>query len=130
MLPIAFLTLFSSPQQRLALLLELLLNGSFIMLYANLAQLLLLMKTPRRAFWATGIITAIIVLPASLTLFFGYFPGYSTLLLFSPFSFIGLKITMYPLIFFSLLIPILISILLNIKIIIQLKSLKQSSFLG
>lgn len=39
---------------------------SLIMIYATLTQLMLLMKTPKRAFWAIGTVTAAIFLPPML----------------------------------------------------------------
>jgi hypothetical protein len=56
------------------------LAGSLAMLYAALAQLVLLMKNQHRVFWATGIVGAAIVLPAIIVAMFSSYANHNSFL--------------------------------------------------
>lgn len=61
-------------------LLSLIFAGSLAIIYAALAQLLLLMKNEQRLFWANGILIAVITLPPFILLMLSYNPETQPLL--------------------------------------------------
>ncbi|MFP4103505.1 ABC transporter permease, partial [Coleofasciculus sp.] len=54
---------------------SLILSLSMILIYSAIAQFILLMKTPKRGIWATGIVVATIVLPPTLLSVLSIYPG-------------------------------------------------------
>lgn len=54
---------------------SLILSLSMILIYSAIAQLMLLMKTPKRGIWATGIVIAAIILPPIVLMVLSIHPG-------------------------------------------------------
>jgi len=54
---------------------SLILSLSMILIYSAIAQLILLMKTPKRGIWATGIVIAAIILPPIVLMVLSIVPG-------------------------------------------------------
>ncbi|MEQ9355524.1 hypothetical protein [Coleofasciculus chthonoplastes] len=54
---------------------SLILSLSMMLIYSAIAQLMLLIKTPKRGIWATGIVVAVIVLPPTLLSVLSIVPG-------------------------------------------------------
>ncbi|MEH1816516.1 MAG: ABC transporter permease subunit [Nostoc sp.] len=80
---------------RFKVLLAIALSISVIMIYATIAQLILLLKTPKRSFWAIRIIGAAIFLPPIILEFIGITSQVSTVMstvwLFSTFPWAGIQ---------------------------------------
>jgi hypothetical protein len=68
----------NNTQTKMSAVYALILAGSLAMLYAALAQLMLLKKTRHRIFWAVGSLGSVIVLPVLIMLmFWSNYPGNS-----------------------------------------------------
>ncbi|OYD96305.1 ABC transporter permease [Nostoc sp. 'Peltigera membranacea cyanobiont' 210A] len=80
---------------RFKVLLAIALSISVIMIYATIAQLILLLKTPKRSFWAIRIIGAAVFLPPIILEFIGITSQVSTVMstvwLFSTFPWAGIQ---------------------------------------
>ncbi|WP_413166602.1 hypothetical protein ACL6C3_07825 [Capilliphycus salinus ALCB114379] len=127
--PTGLITLFSvnSFDEQCRILLGLFLNASFILLCASLAQLLLLMKTKRRALWTTGILSALIILPPILFSIFQLYPHQSTMFfLFSALFFIAIKEAAIPSLIVVFIGQALILTVLNQQFVRQLKMMRKS----
>ncbi len=58
-----WLLLWPNSEYKVAALWGLILNTSIILLYSSVVQLMLFMKTPKRAIWAAGTVMGLIILP-------------------------------------------------------------------
>jgi hypothetical protein len=110
------------------ILTALLLNSSLIWLCASLAQLLLLMRTPKRGFWAVGIVGSVLVLPLMIFAFLGLEPSKEPLtFLFSFLSFTALPYATIPFILTVIVNQSIVTIVLNLKLTQQLKKAGEST---
>ncbi|NMG09280.1 ABC transporter permease subunit [Brasilonema sp. UFV-L1] len=101
---------------------------SLIMIYATLTQLMLLMKTPKRAFWAFGTTTTAMFLPPILFGVLGI-SAYNTqsLWLLTSFSWMGISEAATTTIFMALLAQLSILALLNFQLIRQARLVGESA---
>ncbi|MGQ4646907.1 hypothetical protein [Lyngbya aestuarii] len=115
-------------QYKIPLLLALLLSASLIMIYASLAQLMLLMKTQKRAIWATGGVVCLIILPLASFAFFRLDPAeIPGLWLFSAVPVAAIKHATTTHVFLSLLAQWLAIALLSFQMKRQLQKAGQST---
>ncbi|OUL26590.1 ABC transporter permease [Nostoc sp. T09] len=113
---------------RLKAILAVALFISLMMIYATLAQLMLLMKTPKRAFWAVGTISAAIFLPPMFLGLLGISPKLNAVAwLFSTFPWAGLEYAATFTIFKALIFELGVIILLNIQLTKQVKLAGESA---
>ncbi|EAW37370.1 hypothetical protein [Lyngbya sp. PCC 8106] len=116
------------PDERLQILAALLLNVSLIWLCASLVQLVLLMRTPKRGFWAVGMVGAIIISPLIILAFFGLQPRKEPLVfLLSSLSFAAVEYATIPLILTAIVGQSMVTVLLNLKLTQQLKKAGEST---
>jgi hypothetical protein len=101
---------------------------TLMMIYATLAQLMLLMKTQKRSLWAAGTITALVVLPPIILGFFGL-DAYKnpTLWLFSTFPWLAMENAATTTIFMALLGEWSVLVLLNLRLTRQLRQAGESA---
>lgn len=101
---------------------------SLMMIYATLAQLMLMMKTSKRSMWAVGSIVAAIFLPP---LFLGILTikpaAYPVAWLFSTFPWAGLEYAATITVFKAFIAELTVLILLNIKLAKQIKLAGESA---
>ncbi|QIR35731.1 ABC transporter permease [Tolypothrix sp. PCC 7910] len=101
---------------------------SLMMIYATLAQLMLMMKTSKRSMWAVGTIVAAIFLPP---LFLGILnikpAAYPVAWLFSTFPWAGLEYAATSTVFKAFIAELTVLILLNIKLAKQMKLAGESA---
>jgi hypothetical protein len=101
---------------------------SLMMIYATLAQLLLLMKTPKRGLWAAGAVGAAIILPPMFLGLSGMTPTNNPeAWLFFTFPWPALEKTAMIAVFTSLIIELSVIILLNIQLTKQIKLAGESA---
>jgi hypothetical protein len=113
---------------RLKALLAVALFISLMMIYATLAQLMLMMKTNKRAFWAFGTISAAIFLPPMFLSMLDITPkAYPVAWLFSTFPWAGLEDAATITIFKALIVELGVIILLNILLTKQVKLAGESA---
>ncbi|NET59919.1 MAG: hypothetical protein F6K47_28350 [Symploca sp. SIO2E6] len=102
--------------------------ASWIMIYATLVQLILMMKTPKRSLWAAGTVAAIISLPVIILAVLEVFPDENpTLWLFSTFPWAGLEYGTASTVFMALLGQGIVLALLNLQLTRQLKLAGESA---
>ncbi|BAY30743.1 hypothetical protein NIES2107_25910 [Nostoc carneum NIES-2107] len=101
---------------------------SLMMIYATLAQLMLMMKTSNRSMWAVGTIVAAVFLPP---LFLGILnikpAAYPVAWLFSTFPWAGLEYAATSTVFKAFIAELTVLILLNIKLAKQMKLAGESA---
>ncbi|MDZ8055659.1 MAG: ABC transporter permease subunit [Aulosira sp. ZfuVER01] len=113
---------------RLKAILAVALFISLMMIYATLAQIMLLMKTPKRAAWAFGSISAAIFLPPLFLGILGINPQkYPVTWLFSTFPWAGLEYAATITIFKALIVELGVIIFLNIQLTKQVKLAGESA---
>ncbi|MBD2166792.1 ABC transporter permease [Calothrix membranacea FACHB-236] len=101
---------------------------SLMMIYATLAQLMLLMKNPKRSFWAIGAISAAIFLPPMFLGMLGITPKENPVAwLFSTFPWASLEYAATITVFKALIAEVSVIILLNIKLAKQMKLAGESA---
>lgn len=124
----AALLVSREPSAQIEMLLGLLLNVSLILICATIAQLMLLMKTRKRALWAAGTVGTVIILPI-LTLAFLSAETYSMPVpfLFTAISFLAVKETTATSIFVALLSQFSVLVLLNWRLKQQLLKAGESA---
>jgi hypothetical protein len=109
-------------------LLALILVFSLMLIYATIAQLMLLMKHPKRYVWAVGTIALAMFLPSIILLALGISPSEnSTLWLFSTFPWAAIEHTQITTIFMALLAQFTVVGLLNFQLNRQVRVLGQSA---
>ncbi|MEH2291896.1 ABC transporter permease subunit [Nostoc sp.] len=107
-------TWHSNDIDRFKLLLALALSISLIMIYATIAQLILLLKTPKRSFWAIGTLGTAMFLPSLILEFMGISPSeYPTVWLFSTFPWTAIEYSGVTTIFMAVLAELSVLALLN-----------------
>ncbi len=101
---------------------------SLMMIYANFAQLMLLMKTPKRSLWAIGTVAGAIVLPPiTLTIVGISSVENSGVWLFSTFPWPGLERATTTTMFMALLSQWGVVVLLNLQLTRQLRQAGESA---
>ncbi|NWF59718.1 MAG: ABC transporter permease subunit [Fischerella sp.] len=101
---------------------------TLMMIYATLAQRMLLMKTVKRSFWATGTVAAAIFLPPMLLGMLGVQASETPILwLFSSFPWTGLEYATTTTVFMALLGELSVLVLLNLQLIRQVKLAGESA---
>jgi len=102
--------------------------ASWIMIYASLVQLILMMRTPKRVIWAAGTVAATTCLPVTLLGVLGIFPDENpTLWLFSTFPWVGLEYGTTTTVLMALLGKGIVLVLLNLQLRRQLKQVGESA---
>lgn len=95
---------------------------------ATLAQLMLMMKTPKRSLWATGTIGAVLILPSILLLVLGVEPSDNPIpWLFSSFPWVGIEYAATSMMAWALLSECLIWGLLTVQLTRQLRKAGESA---
>jgi len=101
---------------------------TLMMIYATIAQLILMMKTSKRSLWAIGTVTAVMFLPPMILQFLTIYPSKNaTLWLFSSFPWAGVKYASTTTIFMALLAEFSILGLLNFQLTKQVKLAGESA---
>ena len=101
---------------------------SWILIYASIVQLMLMMKTPKRSLWAFGTVAAIICLPPIILGILAISPYENPALwLFSSFPWVGLEHGAATTVFLALLGQGIVLILLNLQLTRQLKQAGEST---
>jgi len=103
--------------------------ASWILIYASIVQLMLMMKTPKRSLWAAGTIGSIICLPPIILEVLGIFPDENpTVWLFSTLPWLGLEHGVTPItVFIALLGEGIVLVLLNLRLTRQLQQAGKSA---
>ncbi|MDZ8222026.1 ABC transporter permease subunit [Nostoc sp. ChiVER01] len=113
---------------RLKLLLAVALSVSIIMIYATIAQLILLLKTPKRSFWAIGTIGVVSFLPPMILGFLGISSSkYPTVWLFSTFPWAAIQYSGATTIFMAFLAELSVLALLNFQLTKQVRLAGESA---
>lgn len=104
------------------------LSISIIMIYATIAQLILLLKTPKRSFWAIGTIGTVTFLPPMILEFLGISSWkHPTVWLFSPFPWSALQYSGVTTIFMAFLAQLSVLALLNFQLTKQVRLAGESA---
>ncbi|MEH2026600.1 ABC transporter permease subunit [Nostoc sp.] len=110
-------TWLSSDIDRFKVLLAIALSISLMMIYATIAQLILLLKTPKRSFWAIGTLGTAMFLPPIILQFLDISSSeYPTVWLFSTFPWAAIQYCGVTTIFMALLAELSILTLLNFQL--------------
>ncbi len=113
---------------RSKVLLAVALSVSIIMIYATVAQLILLLKTPKRSFWAIGTIGVVSFLPPMILGFLGISSWkYPTVWLFSTFPWAAIQYSGATTIFMALLAELSVLALLNFQLTRQVRLAGESA---
>jgi hypothetical protein len=103
------------------------LHCSFLLLCASIAQLIMMMKTPKRTLWATVMVSALLVLPPFfISILFAYKPGFEGAYVWSILSFVSLSSATTSSILISLMSQGLMIILCNLQLKRLLKKAGES----
>ncbi|MBW4615486.1 MAG: ABC transporter permease subunit [Desmonostoc vinosum HA7617-LM4] len=114
---LAYSSILLDNTSRIKLIFAVALFISLMMIYATIAQLILLMKTSKRSLWAICIVGAAIFLPPTILQFLSlYAHEYPTLWLFSTFPWAGIEHSGAIMIFMSLLTELSVLALLNLQL--------------
>lgn len=112
----------------LKLLSSVALSISIIMIYATIAQLILLLKTPKRSFWAIGTIGTVTFLPPMILEFLGISSWkHPTVWLFSTFPWSALQYSGVTTIFMAFLAQLSVLALLNFQLTKQVRLAGESA---
>ncbi|WP_392531428.1 ABC transporter permease subunit [Nostoc sp. C117] len=110
------------------LLLALALSISIILIYATIAQLMLLLKTPKRSFWALGTISAVMFLPPIILELIGMsLVKHPTIWLFSTFPWVAIQYSGTTTIFMAFLAQLSVLALLNFQLTKQVRLAGESA---
>ncbi|MBC1224617.1 ABC transporter permease [Nostoc sp. UCD121] len=112
----------------LKVLLAVALSISIIMIYATIAQLILLLKTPKRSFWAIGTIGTVTFLPPMILEFLGISSWkHPTVWLFSPFPWSAIQYSGVTTIFMAFVAQLSVLALLNFQLTKQVRLAGESA---
>ncbi|MBW4645483.1 MAG: ABC transporter permease subunit [Goleter apudmare HA4340-LM2] len=101
---------------------------SMMMIYATIAQLMLLMKTPKRSLWAIGTVGAVILLPPGILQFLDMKPAENAALwLLSAFPWTSVEYATTTTIFMAFIVEVTAIVLLNFRLAKQVKLAGESS---
>ncbi|MCC5642261.1 ABC transporter permease [Nostoc sp. CHAB 5824] len=124
-------TWMSNDIDRFKVLLAIALSISVIMIYATIAQLILLLKTPKRSFWAIRTIGAAVFLPPIILEFIGISSQMSTVMsavwLFSVFPWAGIQGSGTTTIFMAFLAELTVLAWLNLQLTRQVRLVGESA---
>ncbi|AVH68003.1 ABC transporter permease subunit [Nostoc sp. 'Peltigera membranacea cyanobiont' N6] len=110
------------------LLLALALSVSLMLIYATIAQLILLLKTPKRSFWAIGTLGTAMFLPSLILGLLGISSSaYPTVWLFSTFPWVAIEYASATTIFMAFLAQLSVLALLNFKLTRQVRLVGESA---
>lgn len=101
---------------------------TLMMIYATIAQLMLMMKTSKRSLWAIGTVAAVMFLPPMILQFLTIYPSKNaTLWLFSSFPWAGVEYASTTTIFLALLTEFSVLALLNFQLTKRVKLAGESA---
>lgn len=121
-------TLLSNDIDRFKALLVIALSISLMMIYATIAQLILLLRTPKRSFWAIGTLGAAISLPPMILEFIGISSWkYPTVWMFTTFPWVAIEHAGLITIFMALLADLSVLALLNFQLTRQVRLAGESA---
>ncbi|MCF2147285.1 ABC transporter permease [Desmonostoc muscorum LEGE 12446] len=113
---------------RLKLILAVALSISMMLIYASVAQLILLLKTPKRSFWAIGTIGGVMFLPPMILEFIGMSSWkHPTIWLFSTFPWSAIQYSGATTIFMAFLAQLSVLTLLNFQLTKQVRLAGESA---
>ncbi|MEH2420869.1 MAG: ABC transporter permease subunit [Nostoc sp.] len=113
---------------RFKVLLTIALSISLMMIYATIAQLILLLKTPKRSFWAIGTLGAAVFLPPMILEFIGISSWkHSTVWMFTTFPWAAVEHAGTTTVFMALLADLSVLALLNFQLTRQVKLAGESA---
>ncbi|MBN3906476.1 MAG: ABC transporter permease [Nostoc sp. NMS1] len=123
-----FDTEYSDNFDKLKVLLAVALSISIIMIYATIAQLILLLKTPKRSFWAIGTIGTVTFLPPIILELLGISSwNHPTVWLFSTFPWAAIQYSGATTIFMAFLAQLSVLALLNFQLTKQVRLAGESA---
>ncbi|MDZ8264226.1 ABC transporter permease subunit [Nostoc sp. ChiQUE01b] len=118
----------SNNLDKFKVLLTIALSISLMMIYATIAQLILLLKTPKRSFWAIGALGAAIFLPPTILEFLGISSWkYPTVWLFTTFPWTAIEHAGITTVFMALLADLSVLALLNFQLTRQVRLAGESA---
>ncbi|MEH2300560.1 MAG: ABC transporter permease [Nostoc sp.] len=113
---------------RFKVLLTIALSINLMMIYATIAQLILLLKTPKRSFWAIGTLSAAVFLPPMILEFIGISSWkHSTVWMFTTFPWAAVESAGVTTVFMALLADLSVLALLNFQLTRQVKLAGESA---
>jgi ABC-type Na+ efflux pump permease subunit len=113
---------------RIHLVFALALFITLMMIYATIAQLMLMMKSSKRSLWAIGIVAAVMFLPPMILQFLSMYPSKNaTLWLFSSFPWASVEYASTTTIFLALLTEFSVLVLLNFQLTKRVKLAGESA---
>lgn len=113
---------------RFKVLLTIALSINLMMIYATIAQLILLLKTPKRSFWAIGTLGAAVFLPPMILEFIGISSWkHSTVWMFTTFPWAAVESAGVTTVFMALLADLSVLALLNFQLARQVKLAGEST---
>ncbi|MFP4101263.1 ABC transporter permease [Coleofasciculus sp.] len=123
-----WILLWSPSEYKTPAILGLLITVSLIVFYASIGQLMLLLKTPKRAVWAATVVGGIIILPPIMFGFLSMYPSVEPAVwLFSAFPWASIQYAAGTSVFLALVGQSLVLVLLNLQLTRQLKKAGESS---
>ncbi|MEQ8753876.1 MAG: ABC transporter permease [Coleofasciculus sp. G1-WW12-02] len=123
-----WILLWSPSEYKTPAILGLLVTASLIVFYASIGQLMLLLKTPKRAVWAATVVGGIIILPPIIFGFLSMSPSVEpTLWLFSAFPWASIQYAAGTSVLVALVGQSLALVLLNLQLTRQLRKAGESS---
>ena len=113
---------------RFKVLLTIALSINLMMIYATIAQLILLLKTPKRSFWAIGTLSAAVFLPPMILEFIGISSWkHSTIWMFTTFPWAAVESAGVTTVFMALLADLSVLALLNFQLTRQVRLAGESA---
>lgn len=123
-----WILLWSPSEYKTPAILGLLVTASLIVFYASIGQLMLLLKTPKRAVWTATVVGGIIILPPIIFGFLSLSPSVEpTLWLFSAFPWASIQYAAGTSVLVALVGQSLALVLLNLQLTRQLRKAGESS---
>lgn len=114
------------PLDKTEMLFAVALHFSFMLMCASIAQLIFMMKTPKRTLWATGTLIALLLVP--YLIIGSLYTFHSSVLIWSAFSFLALSEATFSCVLFPLICEGLIIIVSNLQLTRLLRKAGQSEY--